>query len=185
MKRLFLYICILFSVSVFVGSCNADKNTMLIGTWVLKNAEYENLDQFCRQKYNTFSDGIDNSIKMIDKELSTIISNDEKEKLRRKRQNLLDSKSEVNLKQIKESVLKQAETLCNKQTFTFEEKGKFSIRVDNDAVNGTYKIQGDTIQTTIENQISDVYFIKKIENNNLELSVSLQDAKLSLTLSKQ
>ena len=175
----------MFSVSVFVGSCNADKNTMLIGTWVLKNTEYENLDQFCRQKYNTLNDGIDNSIKMIDKELSTIISNEEKEKLRKKRQNLLESKSEVNLKQIKESVLKQAEALREKQTFTFEEKGKFSIRVENDAVNGTYKIQGDTILTTIENQISDIYFIKKIEPNDLELSVSLQDVKLNLTLSKQ
>ena len=184
MKKIF-YICLLISAMTVLAACSTDRNSLIIGTWVLQKAEYENLEKFCRHKYEMFIDGIDNSVSMIDRELSTTINDDEKEKLRLKREKLTESKAGTSFEKVKESILKQAESLCGKQIYTFDEKGKFSIRVDQESVNGTYKINGDTIQTVIENQNSDIYFIKKIEHNDMELSVVIQDAKLNLTLNRK
>jgi len=90
MKRHFLIILLLAVVGLC--GCSSGEETKLIGTWVLSDIDYINLDKRCEVLVQHTKLEIDNRLMMINAELDSLNLNSDHKLLQKKRASLLEEK---------------------------------------------------------------------------------------------
>ncbi|MBR4264782.1 MAG: hypothetical protein IKQ46_01870 [Bacteroidales bacterium] len=169
MKRHFLIILLLAVVGLC--GCSSGEETKLIGTWVLSDIDYINLDKRCEVLVQHTKLEIDNRLMMINAELDSLNLNSDHKLLQKKRASLLEEKNNINEENFKKMYEAVKEQLEGHFQYKFTHSQKYFASSDNETKEGSWEMRNDTIFTTHEGQDADVLIVKELTNSKLVFEV--------------
>ena len=136
MKNLFYSIVIIALISILT-SCTPKAEELILGEWVLENAEIQNLEEFVQNSIEMQKKAIDEQIAPMQAELDT--SENEKPILKAKVEVLIQSKEELSAENLKTQITESVEEMKGVYTLTFTEDG----RVTSEGTSHDWKISED------------------------------------------
>ena len=169
MKKLFYSLAFIALISILT-SCTPKPEELILGDWILEDAEVLNLDEFVQNSIDMQKKAIDEQIAPMQAELDT--SENEKPILKAKVEVLIQSKEELSAEKLKEQIQASVDEMKGVYKLTFTEDGK----VTSDGTSYDWKISedGKTLTRTMGDESLE---IEILELTSTKFSMAFENPK--------
>lgn len=177
--------CIFLILFLFCFSCSTVNEKKLLGNWKLSNAEFDNLENFANVVSENYLKEISYQIDMASQEVARQDDEDKKAILQKKVDELNQLKEKYTPKIIINDVKSNYESLKDNLKMIFNEDNTFRFVNQDELTEGKFKIVGDSLFTTVDNETINV-FIKSLDETEIVIESPLDyDCKVIMTFVKE
>ena len=169
MKKIF---CLASLCAVFLlTACEEGYDTIILGKWVLQQAEIVDLDDFCEYQSRKTIEEIDKSLKQLDLEIQNA-DPVHKANLELHRSGLEQQKSLYVVDSIKADFDENFKSIIGQLYFRFRSNKTFALVGANDSLSGSWSIKGDTIYTLLAGKPTEDILIRELTKSKLSITSS-------------
>ncbi|MBP5683115.1 MAG: hypothetical protein J6X05_07740 [Bacteroidales bacterium] len=170
--------------ALMFASCSETLEDQLMGTWTLQECEILKLDSLSKVRAEEDVASTNKALELLHHQLDSSKNADIRAQLLEDEKRLKADLESCTPQKIKEEFTELYKPQIGKMNISFKENKLIEIRVAGaSAQTGAWRVMGDTVVTTFDNQPAEILIVKEITSNNVKIfSPAIDDRSVDLMM---
>ena len=175
---------IIAAAALMFASCSETLEDQLMGSWTLQECEILKLDSLCKVRAEEDIASTKKAIELLHHQLDSAKNADIRAQLLEDEKRLKADLEGCTPQKIKDEFTELYKPQIGSMKISFKENKLLEIRVAGEsAQTGAWRVMGDTVATSFDNQPAEILIVKEITSNNVKLfSPSIDDRSVDLMM---